>query len=78
MTNKSIFITLALLADTYGTGSFGAALYSQSGSTQIGPLTLPVTGSTLLGISGAVLVAAAGGLFVYARQRRRKRLNQSV
>ena len=83
MNYKSYLSAVVLLASTYGSNGYGSALYSaDSGTTQVGPITLPftlpVTGSTVLSIGGAALVAGAAGLFVYARQRRRRRLDEAA
>lgn len=68
------------LASGYGDGKYGCTAYSAASSVppecndlvQIGPLTLPVTGSTLLSLVGALLIAVGVGLGVWVYQRRKK------
>jgi len=56
---------------TYGSGSFSSVLASST-NVQIGPITLPVTGSGLLVIMGCLGIAVAAGLVVWLHQRRSK------
>lgn len=69
-----------LLATAYGSGTYGSDIYSgaasssSSSNVQIGPITLPVTGAGLLAILGIFAIAVGAGLFVWARQRRRKQV----
>jgi hypothetical protein len=70
---ESLWHHVWLLASTYGSGSYGSSTYNGSASsgTQIGPLSLPVTGATLWVIVGIAAIAVGVGLFVWARQQRR-------
>ncbi len=61
---------LSFLASTYGAGAYGAGVYSSS--LQIGPVTLPNTGTTWLALGTAALLAVGGGLLVWRLQRRRQ------
>jgi LPXTG-motif cell wall-anchored protein len=57
-----------LLAQVYGSGSYGSLAYG-SGVIHIGPLTLPATGATLAGAIFIAMIAIGVGLLVWLRQR---------
>lgn len=63
---------------SYGETAYGQGAYSTCAMAapviQLGPISLPDTGATWLGLIGAACFAIGVGLFVWARQRRRHRL----
>lgn len=66
-----------VLAGTYSSSSYDQSVYggiatSALYSIQLGPITLPDTGSTWLLLGGTGLFASGTGLFVWLRQRRRQ------
>ncbi len=59
-----------VLAQSYGQGAYDAATYAGK-TLNIGPIgPIPITGTTIWGTMGAVVLSAAVGLIVWARQRR--------
>ena len=70
-------IAHVLFAQAYGQGAYSCGQYSsgcQSATNviRIGPAVLPATGATLLAIISAALIALGVGLYVWARQRRKR------
>jgi hypothetical protein len=69
--NSQTLLHLIHLASTYGSGAYSSGTYGGS-SVTIGPITLPVTGAAAVAVGCAAILAIAGGLAVWQRQRRRK------
>lgn len=70
---------LVALASTYGGCSYGQSTDSSGAcgaatpTIQLGPLTLPDTGATWVGLAGAVVFAIGVGLLFWLHQRSQKR-----
>ncbi len=66
------WLALAVVSTGYGSGAYGSGAYGQA-ALQIGPITLPVTGSTWI-VFVVVGVAAIGiGLLRWTRQLKAKK-----